>query len=97
MKQNQLDYIKDFLKEHQKKEEIRKFLEGLPINVKEKTVLEELHCNSRYPVTPIKVAAYDLNYSDRYIKKLHKTSLTKTLPYFKELFHKALSSSSRLS
>ena len=88
-----VDFIKDFLKEYPDKEVLKDFIYTLPLTQQEKKLLEIRYC--RDILTPAKVIAYEMGYSERYIKTLHKEIILKSLPlinlFFIKAFHTSLS------
>lgn len=86
-----VDFIKDFFEDFPNKEVLKDFIQTLPLNNHDKKLLIIRYCQDEIP--PMKVVAYEMGYSERYIKTLHKEVINKSLPYIKLFFIKALNTS----
>lgn len=90
----QRDFIKDFFTDFPDKKVLKEFImNNLPLSSFDKKFLITKYCNENYKVTPVKIMAHELGYSDRYIKELNNNIITKALPYINLIFIKALSTS----
>lgn len=86
-----VDFIKDFLKDYPDKEILRNFIQNLPLSKQDKKLLTIRYC--RESLTPAKVIAFEMGFSERYVKALHKEIIIRSLPFINLFFIKALSTS----
>ena len=86
-----VDFVKDFFEEYPDKEVLKDFIQTLPLSKQDKKLLIIRYCREERP--PMKVVAYEMGFSERYVKSLHKEIIVKSLPFINLFFIKALNTS----
>lgn len=86
------EFIKDFFSDYPDKEVLKDFIKNrLPLSPADKNFLIMKYCGEK--ITPNKIMAYNLTFSERYVIELHNNIITKSLPHINLIFIQALSTS----
>ena len=85
------EFIKDFLEKYPNKDALKRFINRLPLGDFDKKFLIMKYCGEK--VTPHKIMAYNLHFSQRYVSTLQENIITRAIPHINLFFIKALETS----